>query len=91
MPAGLIKRYGFSGSLDAEAREEGLLLKPKGQTKLSWEETYKEMAKSDEDWSDWEALPDGMVERWDGPSESEFLEREGGKPAGKPKSKKVAK
>ena len=27
--------------------------------KLSWEETASEMAADDEDWSDWERLPDG--------------------------------
>ena len=76
LPVAVIKRYGFSGSLAAEAREDGLLLKPKKQAKLSWEETFREMAASDEDWSDWQAMPDGAIEPWDGPSEAEFLARQ---------------
>jgi hypothetical protein len=28
-------------------------------SKLSWEETYKAMALSDEDWSAWECIEDG--------------------------------
>ena len=55
LPVALIERYGFSGSVAAEARPEGLLLKARRQTKLSWEETAKEMAASDEDWTEWEA------------------------------------
>lgn len=31
----------------------GRLRKPSAQ-KLSWEDTYREMAASDEDWSDWD-------------------------------------
>src|SRR5881396_2044939 len=61
LPVALIKRYGFSGSLAAEAREEGLLLKPKKPGKLSWEETAREMAASGEDWSEWDsAAADGL-------------------------------
>ncbi|MEI6394107.1 MAG: AbrB/MazE/SpoVT family DNA-binding domain-containing protein [Verrucomicrobiota bacterium] len=49
LPVALIKRYGFSGTLAAEVRVEGLLLKPKRPTKLSWEETAQAMAASEED------------------------------------------
>jgi antitoxin component of MazEF toxin-antitoxin module len=65
LPEELIKHYGFAGTLAAEPRADGLLLKAKKQAKLSWEETAAEMARSDEDWSDWESLPDGKVEPWD--------------------------
>ena len=47
-----------------------MVLRPKQprNRKLSWNETYKQMAQSDEDWSAWESLPDGL----DGlPSEKE--------------------
>jgi hypothetical protein len=30
--------------------------------KLTWAETYKEMAQAGEDWSDWESLPEGLRE-----------------------------
>ena len=38
----------------------GRLSKPSAQ-KLSWENTYQEMAESDEDWSDWDVtVNDGL-------------------------------
>jgi len=38
----------------------GRLRKPSAQ-KLSWEDTYREMAASDEDWSDWDlTVNDGL-------------------------------
>ncbi len=61
LPVGLIKRYGFSESLAAEVREEGLLLKPKKPSTLSWADTARQMASSDEKWSEWEgADADGL-------------------------------
>jgi antitoxin component of MazEF toxin-antitoxin module len=61
LPVELIQRYGFSEWLAAEVREEGLLLKPKKQTKLSWTETAAEMAASVENWSEWEStVLDGL-------------------------------
>ena len=59
LPAGLISRYGFGGGMAAEVRDEGLLLKPSHPGKLSWEETAREMAASDENWEEWDNLPDG--------------------------------
>jgi len=90
LPGALIKRYGFSGPITVEAREDGLLLKPRKQSKLSWEETAREMAKSEEEWSDWETIPDGMVEPWDGPSEAEFLAQQKGSSRPASKKKRVA-
>jgi len=61
LPAALIKRYGFSGFLAVEARDDGLLLKPKKPAKLSWEETAREMAVTNEDWTEWDsAASDGL-------------------------------
>ncbi len=73
LPAGLIKRYGFADSLAGEAREEGLLLKPKKPAKLSWAETAREMAASDEDWGEWEAADADWLEScpWDEPAPPE--------------------
>ena len=42
---GIAKRFHFFGRLS----------KPSAQ-KLSWEDTYREIAASDEDWSDWDAV-----------------------------------
>ena len=78
LPVALIKRYGFSSFITVEVRDDGLLLKPQKQSKLSWEETAREMAASDEDWSEWECAAADGLERcpWDGPSEAEFLARQ---------------
>lgn len=64
LPAPLIARLGFDGGpILLEERDGELVLKPKqAPKKLSWEETYKEMAASDEDWSDWESLTDGWYD-----------------------------
>src|SRR4051812_32894007 len=69
LPAKLIKRYGFSSSLAVEAREDGLLLKPKKPAKLSWEETAIQMAAGDKEWSDWDAAASEGLETcpWEDP------------------------
>jgi antitoxin MazE len=69
LPVDLIKRYGFSDSLAAEVRDEGLLLKPKKQSKLSWADTARQMAASDEDWGEWDgSAADGLETcPWDEP------------------------
>jgi hypothetical protein len=40
-----------------EERSDGILLLPRSHlsTKLSWEETAREMARAGEDWSEWDA------------------------------------
>lgn len=50
-----------------EAREEGLLLRGTQNKRVSWEETYRETAREDEDWSDFDTtLADGLdaAEKW---------------------------
>ena len=64
LPVELIHRYGFSESLAAEVREEGLFLRPKKRTKLSWEETARAIAASDEDWSEWDSTVADGIESW---------------------------
>ena len=45
----------------AEQREEGLLLRSKQDKRLSWEETYKDMARNREDWRDMDTtVADGL-------------------------------
>ena len=67
LPVELIHRYGFSESLAVEVCKEGLFLKPKKRTKLSWEETAREMAASDEDWNEWNSTISDGIENctWD--------------------------
>lgn len=57
----LLQKYGFSETLLLEETEQGILLRKKEEPKLSWEETYKAMAKEQEYWDDFDqALFDGL-------------------------------
>jgi mRNA interferase MazF len=60
LPASSLKRYSVGSVMIMEERTEGILLRPLGPTveKLSWEDTAREMAAADEDWSEW-AVSDG--------------------------------
>jgi len=62
IPKTLIRKYGFGDSLLLEETERGLLLTSKKEDgKISWEETYKAMAKEQEGWEEFEAtLLDGL-------------------------------
>jgi antitoxin MazE len=63
LPAGALARYRIGDTVLMEERSDGILLRPRGpvSAKLSWEETAREMARSGEDWSEWDAtLPDGL-------------------------------
>lgn len=63
IPAGTLERYRIAEHVIMEERSDGILLRPVGDAvpKLSWEETAREMAKSAEDWSEWDATAaDGL-------------------------------
>jgi antitoxin MazE len=61
LPKSILQKYGFSDSLLLEETEQGLLLRTKESSKLSWEETYKAIAAEQEDWTDFDpALLDGL-------------------------------
>lgn len=65
LPEAILKRYGFSDSLLLEETAKGVLLRKKEVSdenkKISWEETYKEMAAEQEDWADFDiTLQDGI-------------------------------
>jgi antitoxin MazE len=62
LPAALLKKYGFSKTIILEQRASEIVLRPKRDTKLSWEETAKEMAAEHEDWSDMEATEGGGLD-----------------------------
>ena len=63
LPAELIRKHQLDRGVLLEEREGEIVLRPKKTPKkLSWEETARQMAASDEDWSDWQAPADG----WDG-------------------------
>ena len=58
----LIQKYGFVDQLILEETDRGILIrKPEDNTQLSWDDTYKEMAQENEDWSDLDiVLTDGL-------------------------------
>ena len=61
LPKTLLEKYAIKDALVLEAREEGLLLRCKKDKHLSWDDTYKEMAKEREDWSDLDStVADGL-------------------------------
>ena len=63
LPAASLRRYGVGRTVLMEERSDGILLRPTGLgvTKLSWEETAREMAASGEDWTAWDAtVADGL-------------------------------
>jgi antitoxin MazE len=64
LPAAVLRRYGIGDSVLMEQRPDEIVLRPKGNrgNKLSWAETYQQMAHADEDWSEWEAAPEGLRE-----------------------------
>ena len=49
--------------LEEAQRPDEIVLRPKRtrQQKLTWAETYQQTAECDEDWSDWESLPEGLA------------------------------
>jgi antitoxin MazE len=59
IPKQLLHKYNLHDTVILEEHPHGILIQAKEPKKLSWEETYKEMAKAKEDWSDWERLEDG--------------------------------
>lgn len=61
LPADVIQRYKLESVVLMELRPDELAIRPKKQKKLSWKETYEQMAASKEDWSDLESLAaDGL-------------------------------
>ncbi len=62
LPAEMIRKHHLDHGILLEEREGEIVLRAKVTSKkLSWEETARQMAASDEDWSDWQAPAEG----WD--------------------------
>jgi antitoxin MazE len=63
LPRDLLAKYQIRDTAILQVREEGVLLYAKGDDRLSWDETYQEMARQREDWSDLEVTSaDGLDE-----------------------------
>ena len=53
LPKNLVNKYKLDLGIVLEEKEEGILIKPvKKDNKLSWDETYREMANEKEEWDD---------------------------------------
>ena len=63
LPAEMLRRYQIGDRVLVEMRPDEIVLRPKRKAgqKLSWAETYRQMAQADEDWADWEAAPEGLA------------------------------
>jgi antitoxin MazE len=67
LPKEIIERYAIEDTIVLEAHEETLVFRNKGDKRLSWEDTFKAMAREREDWGDLEStITDGLdpAERW---------------------------
>ena len=62
IPKPLILKYNLQEQVLLEEVNGGLIIRAKGNPKLSWEETYKEISCAQEDWSDWLAFEDDFNE-----------------------------
>ena len=61
LPKVMLEKYGWSDSLVVEETDDGVLLRGGTADRLSWEDTYREMAAEREDWSDLDlTLADGL-------------------------------
>lgn len=61
LPKAVLERYAINDAVVLEAREDGLLLRNKRDKRLSWDDTYRDMARAREAWSDLEPLvSDGL-------------------------------
>lgn len=57
LPKAMILRAGLGENVVLEQTENGIMIRPKREEKLSWDETFKAMAAdSDEDWTEWSEL-----------------------------------
>jgi antitoxin MazE len=61
LPRQILAKYLIRDSVILEERAEGILLKSNHDTRLSWEDTFREMGKEREDWADFDATTaDGL-------------------------------
>lgn len=58
LPASSLKRYSVGSAMIMEERADGILLRSAGPIveKLTWEDTAREMAAANEDWSEWDVV-----------------------------------
>ena len=60
-PEVLLRQYRWSDSIILEEAEDGVFLRGKEGSKLSWRDTCRAMAAADENWIEWDAaVADGL-------------------------------
>ncbi len=63
LPAAILETYGISDSLLLEQRPDEHVLRTKMRKKLSWKQTFEEMAAQRENWLDFDhTVADGLDE-----------------------------
>ena len=61
LPKALIQKYGWNDSLVLEETGDGIFLHGSEKNKLSWRDTYRDMAAAGEDWRDLDpTVADGL-------------------------------
>lgn len=61
LSASLLRKYGIQKTLLMEERSGEIVLRPKRSQKLSWKETFQQMAAEKESWKDFETTTfDGL-------------------------------
>lgn len=61
LPRELLRKYGISDVLVLEERSEGILLRGSSRAKMSLDQTFAEMAVTQEAWRDWDGTAaDGL-------------------------------
>ncbi len=56
LPKRLLERYGLTDRVIMEEHPDAIILKPPPTNKLSWEDTFAEMAQEKEDWNDFDQI-----------------------------------
>ena len=67
LPTAVLERYYIKDALVLDAQEERLLLRGTQDARMTWEETFRDMARDKQDWSDLDAaVADGIEpgEKW---------------------------
>ena len=95
LPAGTLARYDIGDTVIMEERLEGIFLRPHGPPiqKLTLQETARQMASEQEDWSEWDITNNDGLDQlpWDDRAPRKVAEPAREYPAMKKKPKKKMK
>jgi antitoxin MazE len=58
----LLESYRITDCVEIETTPDAIIIRPIGQNKLTWAETYQQIAQSNEDWSEWDAVAEDGIE-----------------------------